>query len=65
MDTLTGASRRKHALQLQFPRQNGQALAISSSFVIGYLRNKPKDSQLRNLPMKNRENEQVLGTVFT
>lgn len=31
--TLTGTSKRKHALQLQFPRHTGQDSAISSSGV--------------------------------
>jgi hypothetical protein len=35
--TLIGVSNRKHALQLQFSRQNGHASAIASSAVLGYL----------------------------
>lgn len=28
---------RKHAMQLQFPRQNGHASSIASSDIVGYL----------------------------
>lgn len=38
--TLTGTSKRKHDLQLQFPQHTGQDSAISSSGVLGYLQNK-------------------------
>ena len=35
--TSVGASRRKQALQLQFPRQTGQASAMSSCVILIYL----------------------------
>ena len=46
--TFTGASKRKHALQLQFPRHTGQASAMSSSGVCGYLHDKMLQTNYEN-----------------
>lgn len=51
--TLDGASIRKHALQLQFIRQTGQASAKASSDILGYLVSGNRDE--RELKLKKQE----------
>lgn len=46
---------RKHALQLQFPRQNGQASAISASDILGYLRFHPQKNVIKKKILRKRK----------
>lgn len=68
--TLRGPSLRKHALQLQLYRQTGQASAMSSSEVLGYLQMKIKEGrrkkeEVSNLASEHSNNNNIFCYIMT